>query len=456
MEVITVGRNQINDYVINEPGVSKHHAQIVKTDDGGFFIVDMGSVNGTFVNGKRISGEHTLKPGDTVIVANVSVDWLSLFPVENAAPVNPSPQKKKSKVWVVILVVIVLLAAAGAGTWAFFTFKDRDKKADPAVEQRIDHLEKDKKKDHEERKVIEELLDSYKAEPESTEEKDPTPSGEPKKRAVSEVNINGEAYYVRNVSMTAGEFTCVVNCVGSLKDCKIECTKDWYEVSVDGSQLRIKYQENKVDKLRCGDVIISSGDASATLRIEQAASENRIEADMWFGKLRRLLNNPTMTFPDGDKYKGDLIAGTVRNGYGIYMWASTPNIFYIGGWQGNQMNGKGIHVMAKGYEFSGLKGCRIRVSNYSDDQPDGYMACYSNKGEILYDGPVSNGVPDNEYPSSKTNPNKRFDYIEYGSAYYLGETLNGQRHGYGLYVDSDGNLWIGNWSNDQKVDGCSF
>ena len=176
MKVITIGRNQINDYVINEPGVSKHHAQIVKTDDGGFFIVDMGSVNGTFVNGKRISGEHPLKPGDTVIVANVSVDWQSLFPVENTAPVIPSPQKKKSKVWVVILVVIVLLAAVGAGTWAFFTFKDSDKKADPAVEQRIDHLEKDKKKDHEEQKVIEELLDSYKAKMKSAVEKDMTPN----------------------------------------------------------------------------------------------------------------------------------------------------------------------------------------------------------------------------------------------------------------------------------------
>lgn len=175
MKVITVGRNQINDYVINEPGVSKHHAQIVKTDDGGFFIVDMGSVNGTFVNGKRISGEHPLKPGDTVIVANVSVDWLSLFPVENTAPVIPSPQKKKSKVWVVILVVIVLLAAVGAGTWAFFTFKDSDKKADPAVEQHIKPLQKDMKKDHEERKVIREFIDSYKAEMESAVEKDMTP-----------------------------------------------------------------------------------------------------------------------------------------------------------------------------------------------------------------------------------------------------------------------------------------
>jgi hypothetical protein len=70
----------------------------------------------------------------------------------------------------------VLLAAAGAGTWAYFAFKDSDKKAEPAVEQSIDHLEKDKKKDHEERKVIEELLDSYKAKMKSAVEKDMTPN----------------------------------------------------------------------------------------------------------------------------------------------------------------------------------------------------------------------------------------------------------------------------------------
>ena len=273
---------------------------------------------------------------------------------------------------------------------------------------------------------------------------------------VTDIKINGQEFYTRQVGVTAGEFACTVSCIGDLKDCKIECTHNWYEVTVDGSQLRVKYQENKVDKLRRSDVTISSGDISATLRLEQAAAENRIVADKWFGNLRRLLNNPTMTFPDGGKYKGDLIEGTVRDGYGIYLWTNTPNTFYIGGWQGNKMNGKGIHVMAKGYEFSGLKGCRIRVSNYSDDQPDGYMACYNARGVLLYEGRVSNGTPSAKYPASSPNINKRFDYIEYGSAYYLGETLNGQRHGYGLYVDSYGNPWIGNWANDQKQDGSSF
>ena len=112
--------------------------------------------------------------------------------------------------------------------------------------------------------------------------------------------------------------------------------------------------------------------------------------------------------------------------------------------------------MQSGYTYPKLKNCRILVSNFSDNQPDGYMTCYNHRGVLLYEGRVNNGSPVSEYKAPSNSANKRFDYIEYGSAYYLGETLNGQRHGYGLYVDSYGNPWIGNWANDQKLDGSSF
>jgi serine protease Do len=48
--------------------VGRHHACIVPRDDGrlGFVIVDLGSRNGTFVNGRRVDGVVDLCPGDIV------------------------------------------------------------------------------------------------------------------------------------------------------------------------------------------------------------------------------------------------------------------------------------------------------------------------------------------------------------------------------------------------------
>ena len=48
----TVGRSDQNDIIINSPSVSTHHATIM-TERNDSFLLDKGSTNGTFVNGKR-------------------------------------------------------------------------------------------------------------------------------------------------------------------------------------------------------------------------------------------------------------------------------------------------------------------------------------------------------------------------------------------------------------------
>lgn len=141
MKVITIGRSQENDCVINEPGVSKHNTQIIKTDDGRFFIVDMGSVNGTYVNGIRISGEQPLRPGDTVIVANISVDWHRFFAVENTAPVPSAPQKKSRGGWILALILGIVAAALVAGFVVVMLYVKEQKNEDVKT---IDNLNKEK------------------------------------------------------------------------------------------------------------------------------------------------------------------------------------------------------------------------------------------------------------------------------------------------------------------------
>lgn len=64
---ITIGRDQSSDIVINIPEVSRKHARL-RQETGGFVLEDLGSTNGTFVNGQRLSGPHSLRPGDTIML----------------------------------------------------------------------------------------------------------------------------------------------------------------------------------------------------------------------------------------------------------------------------------------------------------------------------------------------------------------------------------------------------
>jgi hypothetical protein len=50
----------------DDPEISRQHARISRNPQGQLVVEDLGSTNGTYVNGQRISGPTTLNPGDTV------------------------------------------------------------------------------------------------------------------------------------------------------------------------------------------------------------------------------------------------------------------------------------------------------------------------------------------------------------------------------------------------------
>jgi ABC-type multidrug transport system ATPase subunit/pSer/pThr/pTyr-binding forkhead associated (FHA) protein len=73
-----IGRAPDCDIVVNDPQVSARHCQLIRTE-AGWLLRDLGSTNGTFVNGVRIHGTVTVRPGDRILLANtVPFPWPSL------------------------------------------------------------------------------------------------------------------------------------------------------------------------------------------------------------------------------------------------------------------------------------------------------------------------------------------------------------------------------------------
>jgi pSer/pThr/pTyr-binding forkhead associated (FHA) protein len=64
-DIITMGRDVTNDVVLADPEVSRQHARINRTP-GGYVLEDLGSTNGSFVNGERLVAPRVLNPGDLV------------------------------------------------------------------------------------------------------------------------------------------------------------------------------------------------------------------------------------------------------------------------------------------------------------------------------------------------------------------------------------------------------
>lgn len=62
---LIIGRDSVNAVAINDAEVSRKHARM--TFQGGKYVLeDLGSTNGTFVNGQRLTSATVLKPGDVV------------------------------------------------------------------------------------------------------------------------------------------------------------------------------------------------------------------------------------------------------------------------------------------------------------------------------------------------------------------------------------------------------
>jgi hypothetical protein len=140
---LTLGRAQDNDVVLDDPQVSRYHAQVMRQGDQ-IIVEDLGSTNGTLVNGRRITGSHVLQPTETIAVG-ASVFSVEGFPAPDtvgmrpyraappiplgASPQPPSPEAASDREtegtpWLAIgwlggllIIVVLILTLAGLTAW---------------------------------------------------------------------------------------------------------------------------------------------------------------------------------------------------------------------------------------------------------------------------------------------------------------------------------------------------
>jgi len=100
MKILKIGKSSINDIVLlNDSTISRSHAELI-IDNQSVFIVDLNSLNGTFVNGNKIAFKTKLNPLDVVKIGLEPFNWRRYAmddDYDNKFPENDSKKTVVSK-----------------------------------------------------------------------------------------------------------------------------------------------------------------------------------------------------------------------------------------------------------------------------------------------------------------------------------------------------------------------
>jgi ABC transport system ATP-binding/permease protein len=100
---LRIGRIPGNDVVLQDSHVSSHHA-VIQNQGSQFFLIDLGSSNGTYVNGQRVVQPYLLEPGDEIRIGQSEFFFRRLAPVPKRrgkggppGPPGPRPGRPPSR-----------------------------------------------------------------------------------------------------------------------------------------------------------------------------------------------------------------------------------------------------------------------------------------------------------------------------------------------------------------------
>lgn len=150
-EVTLLGRDVSNEIILGDSEISRQHSRLTRTP-GGYVLEDLGSTNGTFVNGERLMAPRVLNPGDLIALGeNVTLTFDTIAPEaaatvastaaqpgeipEMPAPAAPPPaapaggpatppsEKKRRSPWILAGIgCFVMILACGGVVWFMDAF----------------------------------------------------------------------------------------------------------------------------------------------------------------------------------------------------------------------------------------------------------------------------------------------------------------------------------------------
>ena len=114
-EVTVLGRGDGADIVIGDSEMSSIHASFVPDQDG-IMVKDLGSTNGTFVNGERVTGAQALRAGDTVQLGSTVLEARAPAPKVDPGKLGPPALQTTRVRNIPTIPVLVFVAGPKAGT----------------------------------------------------------------------------------------------------------------------------------------------------------------------------------------------------------------------------------------------------------------------------------------------------------------------------------------------------
>ncbi|WP_421656019.1 FHA domain-containing protein [Leptothermofonsia sp. ETS-13] len=84
----TIGRSEDNNFVLPDRWISRNHAMLQCMETGEFYLIDLGSRNGSFVNGRRVSIPVTLHSGDRLTFGQTELEFHCPNVSQAADPMN--------------------------------------------------------------------------------------------------------------------------------------------------------------------------------------------------------------------------------------------------------------------------------------------------------------------------------------------------------------------------------
>ena len=122
-EPTSIGRHGDNEIILPDSQVSRHHAEIVM-QGGRWLIADLGSANGTYVNGERLTGPQVINHGDLIRVgqtqfrvelsAAIAAQDTLVEQTRAAVAAAPPPEKSRTGLYIALAAAAIVALLLGA------------------------------------------------------------------------------------------------------------------------------------------------------------------------------------------------------------------------------------------------------------------------------------------------------------------------------------------------------